>query len=59
MKLSDVVSHMQLPIFAELPLLVFLGVFVGVAAYVLGRPDAFRQVADLPLREEQREGEQP
>lgn len=54
MKLSDVVSSMNLPIFAEVPLLVFLGVFVGVAVHLLGRRDQFDAMASLPLRDEQR-----
>ena len=52
MKLSDVVSHLHLPLFAEVPLLVFLGVFVGVALHVLTRPERFAQVSALPLRDE-------
>ena len=54
MKLSDVVSGMHLTIYAELPLLIFLGVFIGVAVYLLGNPDNFTQASALPLRDEQR-----
>lgn len=52
MKLSDVVSHLQLPLFAELPLLMFLGVFIGVALHVLVGSERFNQAAALPLRDE-------
>ena len=52
MKLSDVVSAMQLSIYAEVPLLIFMGVFIGVAAYLLGNPKNFAQAASLPLRDE-------
>ena len=52
MKLSDVVSSLNLPIFAEVPLLVFMGIFVGVAAHLLGRREQFAAMANLPLRDE-------
>jgi hypothetical protein len=52
MKLSDVVSAMHLSIYAELPLLIFMGVFVGVAAYLLGNPQNLSQMSALPLRDE-------
>jgi len=52
MKLSDAVSAMQLPIFAEIPLLVFMGVFIGVAIHLLHRRAELEDAADLPLRNE-------
>jgi hypothetical protein len=52
MKLSDIVSAMHLPIFAEVPLLVFMGIFIGVAAHLLGKRDHFTQLSALPLRNE-------
>lgn len=52
MKLSDVVSSLHLPIFAEVPLLVFLGVFIGVALHLLRRPEQFSEARALPLRDE-------
>jgi cbb3-type cytochrome oxidase subunit 3 len=52
MKLSDIVSAMHLPIFAEVPLLLFMGIFIGVAAHLLGKRDHFTQVAALPLHDE-------
>ena len=54
MKLSDIVSAMQLSIYAEVPLLIFMGVFIGVAAYLLGNQNNFKQTAMLPLRDEHR-----
>ena len=54
MKLSDVVSSMHLPVFAELPLLLFMGVFVGVVLHLVGKRDQFTAMASLPLREEGR-----
>lgn len=54
MKLSDVVSSLNLPIFAEVPLLVFMGIFVGVAVHLLGRRNEFSAMASLPLRDERR-----
>jgi hypothetical protein len=52
MKLSDIVSSMHLTIFAEVPLLVFMGIFVGVAVHLLGKRDHFSQIGALPLRDE-------
>jgi hypothetical protein len=54
MKLSDVISGMHLTIYAELPLLMFLGVFIGVGVYLLSSPTNFTQVSALPLHDEQR-----
>ena len=52
MKLSDIVSSMHLTIFAEVPLLVFMGIFAGVAVHLLGKRDHFSQLGALPLRDE-------
>jgi hypothetical protein len=52
MKLSDIVSAMHLTIFAEVPLLVFMGIFVGVAVHLFGKRDHFSQIGALPLRDE-------
>jgi hypothetical protein len=52
MKLSDIVSAMHLPIFAEVPLLVFMGIFLGVAVHLLGKREHFSQFSALPLRDE-------
>jgi hypothetical protein len=59
MKLSDVVSSLHLPIFAEVPLLVFLGIFVGVAVHLLGRREHFSELEALPLRDEHSRSQQP
>lgn len=61
MKLSDVVSTMQLSIYAEVPLLIFMGVFIGVAAYLLGNQKNFKEACMLPLRDERspRHGGEP
>jgi cbb3-type cytochrome oxidase subunit 3 len=52
MKLSDIVSAMHLPIFAEVPLLVFMGIFIGVAVHLLGKRDDFSHAAALPLSDD-------
>lgn len=54
MKLSDIVSHLQLPIYAEVPLLIFMGVFLGVCLHLSRRDAQFQRVAELPLRDESR-----
>lgn len=50
MKLSDVVSGMHLSVFAEVPLLIFMGVFIGVCLSMLRQKEQFEQAAELPLR---------
>lgn len=52
MKLSDVVSSLHLPIFAELPLLVFMGIFVCVGISLLGGRERFEAESALPLHDE-------
>jgi hypothetical protein len=52
MKLSDVVSGMHLSVFAEVPLLIFMGVFIGVCLSMLRQKEQFEQAAELPLRRE-------
>ena len=52
MKLSDVVSSMHITIYAEVPLLVFMGIFIGVCAYMLRQKGKFDEAAQLPLRNE-------
>lgn len=52
MKLSDIVSSLHLPIFAEVPLLVFMGIFIGVAIHVLGGREQFARLGALPLHDE-------
>ncbi|HEX7454386.1 MAG TPA: hypothetical protein VF294_18970 [Polyangiaceae bacterium] len=52
MKLSDVMSAMHMTIYAELPLLIFVGVFIGVALHLLQGPQHFEAMRSLPLDEE-------
>lgn len=54
MKLSDVVSALHLPIFAEIPLLIFFGVFIGVVLHVLKGRERFEPLRMLPLDGEAR-----
>ncbi len=54
MKLNDVVAAMNLPIFAEVPLVIFLGVFLGVVLHLVGRRGEFAAMGALPLRDERR-----
>lgn len=49
MKLSDVVSAMHLSIFATLPLLIFFGIFIGVAIHLLQGERHFDRVRQLPI----------
>lgn len=51
MKLSDVMSHMGLSSYAEVALLIFFAVFVGIAVYVLrsDKQGVFDRAARLPL----------
>lgn len=51
MKLSDIMGHAGLSIYAEVALILFLAAFVGIAWWVL-RPaarDRWQQAARLPL----------
>jgi hypothetical protein len=57
MKLSDVMSAMHMTIFAEVPLLIFLGIFIGVAIDLFQRKKHFDDMRFLPLdREESLKG---
>lgn len=49
MKLSDVVSAMHMTIFAEVPLLIFLGIFLGVAIDLLQGKKRFEEMRLLPI----------
>lgn len=51
MKLSDVVSAMHMTIYAEVPLLIFLGIFIGVAIDLFQGKTRFEEMRTLPLRE--------
>ncbi len=49
----DVINHMDLSVYAEIPLVIFLGVFVAVAVRVWRTPAArWDRCADIPLNEE-------
>lgn len=52
MKLSDVVSAMHVSIFATLPLLMFLGIFIGVVMHVIFEKEKFESLSRLPLESE-------
>jgi len=57
MKLSDVVSSLELPIFAELPLLIFFALFVLVCVHVLRRSQSYERASALPLEERDEAGD--
>jgi uncharacterized membrane protein len=59
MKLSDIVSSLHLTIFAEVPLLIFMGIFLGVCISILARKQELQQLAELPLRNERSRRRQP
>ncbi len=52
MSLTDVVSSLHLSIFAEVPLLVFFGIFLGLCLSMLRGERRFETSALLPLRDE-------
>lgn len=54
MSLTDVVSALHLSIFAEVPLLVFFGIFIGLCFSMVRAERRFDPCAQLPLREERR-----
>lgn len=49
MKLSDVMSSMQLAAYAEVGLVLFLGAFIAIAIQLLVRGRALESLASLPL----------
>jgi len=57
MKLSDVMSAMHVSVFAQVPLLVFFGIFVGVVLHLMQDKSAFEHARQLPLEGEERGGE--
>jgi cbb3-type cytochrome oxidase subunit 3 len=57
MKLSDVVSAMHQSIFATVPLLIFFGIFIGVAIHLLRGENEFERARNLPLEGGHPEGE--
>ena len=58
MKLSDVVSNLHLTIYAELPLLLFLGIFIGVAVHLRGGQKHFEEMRQLPVERRKSDGDQ-
>ncbi|HEX3777911.1 MAG TPA: hypothetical protein VHV51_25760 [Polyangiaceae bacterium] len=52
MKLSDVMSAMHMSIYAEVPLLIFLGIFLGVGIYLFEGKERFHEASLLPLQRE-------
>ncbi len=57
MKLSDVMSAMHVSVFAQVPLLIFFGIFVGVLLHLLQGKNAFEHVSRLPLEGQRPEAE--
>jgi len=59
MKLSDVVSAMHISIFAQVPLLIFFGIFIGVVLHLMQGRNAFEHARQLPLDDQrpERDGE--
>ena len=49
MKLSDVVSALNVSVFAQVPLLVFFGIFIGVVLHLLQGKSQFEHARQLPL----------
>lgn len=46
----DVISHMDLSVYAEVPLIIFVGVFIAVAIRVMRTPkERWQGCADIPL----------
>lgn len=59
MKLSDVMSHMGLSAYAEVALLIFLGVFIGVVFDVLASSRQHQAARLLPLEDDARFSRRP
>ncbi|HKO46303.1 MAG TPA: cbb3-type cytochrome c oxidase subunit 3 [Polyangiaceae bacterium] len=57
MKLSDVMSAMHVSVFAQVPLLVFFGIFIGVVLHLLQGKSAFEHARHLPLENQKPEAE--
>jgi len=57
MKLSDVVSAMHISVFAQVPLLVFFGIFIGVVLHLMQGKAAFEDARRLPLDARTPEGD--
>jgi cbb3-type cytochrome oxidase subunit 3 len=57
MKLSDVMSAMHVSVFAQVPLLVFFGIFIGVVLHLMQGKGAFEDARRLPLDAHKPDGE--
>jgi cbb3-type cytochrome oxidase subunit 3 len=57
MKLSDVISAMHVSIFAQVPLLIFFGIFIGVVLHLMQGKSAFEHARQLPFEGEATEGD--
>ncbi|MEI9941923.1 MAG: cbb3-type cytochrome c oxidase subunit 3 [Pseudomonadota bacterium] len=57
MKLGDVMSAMHVSVFAQLPLLVFFGIFIGVVLHLLQGKNEFEHARQLPLDGQKSDGE--
>ena len=57
MKLSDVMSAMHVSVFAQVPLLVFFGIFIGVVLHLMQGKSAFEHARRLPLEGQKSERE--
>lgn len=57
MKLSDVMSAMHVSVFAQVPLLVFFGIFIGVVLHLMQGKAAFEDARRLPLDGHEPDGE--
>ena len=49
MKLSDMVSAMNVSIYATVPLLIFLGIFIGVLIHISFEKEKFESMSRLPF----------
>lgn len=54
MRLSDIMGNLELSVYPQIALVIFLGVFAGVLARVLSRSAQaeFREAAVLPLNDD-------
>ena len=57
MKLSDVVSALHISVFAQVPLLMFFGIFIGVVIHLLQGEKHFEHARMLPLEPSESEKE--
>jgi hypothetical protein len=58
MGLGDVISNMDLTIYAKVPLVIFLGVFVAICLRVLGSPGSrYEACAQIPLDDDTTESD--